>query len=261
MAQYNELETITRMIEGLERRLKSLETSGRLFASGIGQGGINVHDKGSIRVEDGGEVNIYDGGNLEVYGTSTKNGAIAVGTGGKVVADGPVSFSKSSTFGGNVTITGDLTVTGDVSIKSGLIKSNALKNQMSSSTTTKKASGFSISTSYSTKVSASLTAPSWATKAVVYASGSVEYTGNPVNPDTQLGRADTRISIDGSYSLGTIIHPAGVSDNSFGASLGLTEVVSNPGTITSTIQVGDREANHAVSSNSAVINVLAVFYR
>lgn len=260
MAQYNELQTITRMINGLESRIKDLETSGRLFASGIGAGGINVHNQGSIRVEDGGSVNIYDGGNLEVYGTSTNNGTIKIGTGGKVITDGPVSFSKSSTFGGNVSITGNLTVTGNLTIKSGLIKSNALKNQMSSATTTRSSSGYSISTSFSDKVSATLTAPSWATKAVVYVSGSAEYQSNPTNIEQQ-GVSDIRARIQGAYSQASTMQTVGSAEGYFGLSSGFTEVVTNPGTIDAAIQLGGREANYSRSGNTAVINMLAIYYR
>lgn len=258
MAQYNELQTITRMIDRLESRIKTIETSPRLFASGIGAGGINIHDQGSIRVEGGGSVNIYDGGNLEVYGDSKTNGTITVGSGGKVVSDGPVSFSKSSTFGGNVSITGSLTVTGNITIKSGLITSNALKNQMSSSRTQRKSTNFSITGSWSTKVSATLDAPSWASKAVVYLQGDV-YLENK-NTNTSL-RTYVRAGINGDYSKSYVPQTRGSADIYFGASAGHTYVVNNPGTISGTIQVGSGTTSSASSSNSAVVSMLAVYYR
>lgn len=257
MAQYNELETITRMINSLESRIKSLETSGRLFASGIGAGGINVHNKGTIRIEDGGSVNIYDGGNLEVYGTSTQTGTIKVGSGGKVIADGPVSFSKSSTFGGNVSITGNLTVRGNITIKSGLIKSNALKNQMSSATTTRSSRNFSISTDYVDKVSATLTAPSWATKALVYVSGDVYFNAG-------IGDARTpslRTRIQGTYSKATSALPIRAMETRNSGFTGTSHVINNPKTIDAAIQVKATTTAPANSANSSTINMIGIFYR
>lgn len=261
MSNYNQIETITRYLDSLESRIANLETSGRLLAAGIGAGGINVYDSGSITVKDGGSVNIHDGGSLEVYGTSSDLSTVNVGTGGKVISDGPVQFSKSSTFGGNVSITGNLTVTGNIDIKSGLIKSNALKNQMSGARNSSTSTNFSIGTSFTDRASATLTAPSWANTAVVYVAGSIQHISTGTSGGALLW-ADARAGINSSYSHDHVIAPLGSQELTYGTTVGYSRVVNNPGTIIGSVQA--RSTKGTISSNSynrAVVSVYVVFYR
>ena len=259
MTNYNQLQTVSRQIDMLEERIHALETSGRLFASGIGRGGVNVYDSGSIRVESGGSVDVYDGGNIEVYGSSTDPGEIRVGSGGTVVADGPVSFSKSSSFSGNVTISADLVIRGNLTIKGGIIKSNALKNQMSGARTSKSVSNFSVSTSYSDKASVTLTAPSWAKTAVVFISGSAQIQSNTTSVDRSIPYVRGRIT--STYSQGSVLPVVGSADDIYGGSFGVTSTISNPGKITGAIQLRANISSRALRSNKASINMFAIYYR
>lgn len=257
MTNYNQLQTVSRQIDMLEERIHALETSGRLFASGIGRGGVNVYDSGSIRVESGGSVDVYDGGNIEVYGSSTDPGEIRVGSGGTVVADGPVSFSKSSSFSGNVTISADLVIKGNLTIKKGIIKSNALKNQMSGARASKSTSNFSVSTKYTDKASVTLTAPSWAKTAVVFIGGITQVrqqSGAHINEYIR-GR------INSNYSQTTTLGYVGSSEVLSSGSFGFTDIISNPGKITGAIQVRASKGVYTSTSTRANINMFAIYYR
>lgn len=260
MTNYNQLQTVSRQIDMLEERIHALETSGRLFASGIGRGGVNVYDSGSIRVESGGSVDVYDGGNIEVYGSSTDPGEIRVGSGGTVVADGPVSFSKSSSFSGNVSISADLVIKGNLTIKNGIIKSNALKNQMSGARTSKSASNFSVSTSYSDKASVTLTAPSWAKTAVVFVGGTAQFESNTTNSD-QIAVPYVRGRIVSTYGQGSMLPAVGAYDTTFGGSFGTTTTISNPKTITGSIQLRSDISSRAHKNNKATVNMFVIYYR
>lgn len=261
MTDYNQIQTISRQLELLESRIKALETSGRLFASGIGAGGITVYKQGSIRVEGGGAaVNIYDGGNFEVYGTASDPGEVSVGSGGVVSASGPVTFKGKSSFGGNVSITGDLTVKGKIVLKDGIIKANALKNQMSSARDTESNSGFGVDGTYRDKASTTVTIPAWANKAFVYIAGSVH-----VRITSGDRRTYSRARIEDSYSQPAGISAVGGTDSDIGGSLGFSAVVSNSGdkakNITAGIQIGGGVNIGSNGSNSASAAMYAIFYR
>lgn len=261
MTNYNQIETITRYLDSLESRISNLETSGRLLAAGIGAGGINVYDSGSITVKDQGSVNIYDGGSLEIYGTSSDLSTITVGSGGKVISDGPVQFSKSSSFGGDVSITGNLTVTGNLTIKKGLIKSNALKNQMSGTRASNTSTNFSIGTSFTDRVSATISSPSWANTAVVYVAGAIQHRTEVTSGDALLW-ADARAGVNSSYSQDHVSTPLGSGDLTYGTTVGYSRVVSNPGTITGAVQArSTKKTIPADSYNRATISVYVIFYR
>ena len=260
MTNYNQLQTVSRQIDMLEERIHALETSGRLFASGIGRGGVNVYDSGSIRVESGGSVDVYDGGNIEVYGSSTDPGEIRVGSGGTVVADGPVSFSKSSSFSGNVTISADLVIKGNLTIKKGIIKSNALKNQMSGARTSKSASNFSVSTSYTDKASVTLTAPSWAKTAVVFVGGTAHVYADGADK-YKATIPYIRGRINSTYGQGSLLPAYGSYQGYHGGSFGVTSSISNPKTITGSVQLRTSQTNRANKSTRASVIMFAIYYR
>lgn len=262
MSNYNEVETITRYLDSLERRISTLETSERLLASGIGAGGISVYNRGSITVKDRGSVNIYDGGSLEIYGASDDLSTITVGSGGKVVSDGAVQFSKSSTFSGDVSITGNLTVTGNLNIKSGLIESNALKNQMSGVRRSATSTDFSIGTSFADKASVTATAPSWANTAIVHVSGSSRHVSSETDSSGNRYYADIRATINSTSSQDHMVGPAGTGDTEFGSTAGFSRVISSPSTIDASIQL--RSTRGTIPSNSfnrADVSMYVVFYR
>lgn len=94
MTTYNELTGVRSKLDELDVRLKTLETSGRLYAAGIsGSGGLVVHSGGSLTIENNGEIQVEGGGSVHVEsgGDISLSGSavMTVRDGGELLSDGP----------------------------------------------------------------------------------------------------------------------------------------------------------------------------
>ena len=76
----------------IERRLRALETAGRLTNASIGSGGLVVKDGGSIAIEGGGGLAVKGGGSIDIEG----GGGLAVKDGGSIVVEGGDGVELSS---------------------------------------------------------------------------------------------------------------------------------------------------------------------
>lgn len=108
----------------------------------------------------------------ELTGGSRTLTSASIGKGGlRVIKDGDIRIEG----------TGSLIIqTGNLVLGAGKIDGSALKSQLEPAYKTATASNLSLSTSWATKVSLTMTAPSWATSAVVQAYG----VGNLKNNDS-----------------------------------------------------------------------------
>ena len=136
----------------------------------------------------------------ELTGGSRTLTSASIGKGGlRVIKDGDIRIEG----------TGSLIIqTGNLVLGAGKIDGAALKSQLEPAYKTATASNLSLSTSWATKVSLTLTAPSWATSAVVQAYG----VGNLKNNDSSANfnwNGGIRVQVAGDTSL----DPALVSVN------------------------------------------------
>ena len=128
----------------------------------------------------------------ELTGGSRTLTSASIGKGGlRVIKDGDIRIEG----------TGSLIIqTGNLVLGAGKIDGAALKSQLEPAYKTATASNLSLSTSWATKVSLTLTAPSWATSAVVQAYG----VGNLKNNDSSANfnwNGGIRVQVAGDTSL------------------------------------------------------------
>lgn len=67
MTKYTEDPSLVKIIDDLQRRLRTLETANRLASASITGGGtLSIRDGGGLHLEDGGSITVDDGGDVNV---------------------------------------------------------------------------------------------------------------------------------------------------------------------------------------------------
>lgn len=205
---YNEFPNINQRMADLTRRVREQETAPRLYAAGIGAGGLTVNKGGSIHVR-GGDINALTGGDVVVG----SGGTINVLDSGQIVSEGAAAFQGSAQLKGNTTITGDLSIQGDLTFPAGKLDGSFLANQFS--TTSYTASGRTYSGSFTgekTIITQNVSVPSWADYMYVMMSGVASLVG--ANQGGVARGFIVRLFADTAKSAGgpmTIFSPSGGS--------------------------------------------------
>lgn len=155
---YNEFPNINQRMLDLTRRVREQETAPRLYAAGIGGGGLTVNKGGSIHVR-GGDINAMTGGDVVVG----SGGSINVLENGQIVSEGAAKFSGTSQFKGNTRIDGSLSIQGSVKFPDGKLDGTLLKNQFSATSHSVSRQSYSGAfTGDKTVITKSISIPSWA---------------------------------------------------------------------------------------------------
>lgn len=170
MTEYNEFPNLVQRLNTLTRRVREQETAPRLYAVGVGKGGLRVYDRGKVSIRDGGDINIMEGGDVTVGA----GGSINILSGGQIVSQGSAQFSGAARMGGNTRINGNLNINGNVSFPDGKLDGAFLQGQFDSVDRTGSSNGFNANYSNTerTIISLSVTVPTWATSMFAMMSGS-----------------------------------------------------------------------------------------
>lgn len=258
MAQYNDVRSLLDKVTGLERRMLSLETASRVENASVGSGGINIRDGGSLTFREGGELIIGDSSSINVHG-----GSLNISGNGELIVDGPARFNSTTTLNNTTTFGGQLNITsGSLVLPSGSISNNALAEQLEVKYSRNTASNFGVTTSWATKVSTTIAAPSWATSAAVMSQVFIfaRYTGQG-NYGIQVGGSCAGTNMPANAST------LGTNEQGRFGNIGRgvwSNIVNNPSGNLSFTGTAITDRNNEMPTNSqswAEIVALAVFMR
>lgn len=190
-------------------------------------------------------------GSRRLSAATISEGGLTVGDGGGIDIVG----------GGSLTIT-----EGDLILGEGMIEGEALKNQISGSQTRNTASSFGVTnTGWQNKASASVSVPSWATSALVIATGMVKARVN-INGEGEDSDLNVRVNIAGDAGGEMSTFPVGAGGQNYDSATSATwsATIDNPGS--SFTVAAQARAARAVwypsnSANRAAINALVIFLR
>lgn len=175
MATYNDARKLQDRLTDLERRMLTVETASRMESATMSGGDLTVFDGGVINLQNGGELVVEDSGEINLYG-----GNLTIRGTGAMTVDGTAEFRSTTNLSGNTTFGGALNITsGSLSLPTGSISSDALAEQLEIKYTSGTRTNFGLTTSTSTLVTNTISAPSWATRASVFMTGFMiaAYTG------------------------------------------------------------------------------------
>lgn len=258
MATYNDARKIQDRINNLERRMLSIETASRMESATMSGGDLTVFDGGAINLRDGGELDVESDGSINIYG-----GNLVVRGTGTMTVDGTAEFRSTTSLSGNTTFGGALNITsGSLSLPTGSISNDALKEQLDIKYTSGTNGAFGLTTTTTTLITNTISAPSWATSASVFVSGYMfaKYTG----VGTYSAYLSTNCAGSVSPNTSTVLrwNEKGVFGNT--GKLTWSQNVSNVGsTITTTLR-GRAARNGEMESSGdsyAILETLVFFMR
>lgn len=170
---YNEFPNINQRMSDLTRRVRDQETAPRLYAAGIGAGGLTVNKGGSIHLR-GGDINALTGGDVSVG----SGGTINVLDSGQIVSEGAANFKGSAQLKGNTRIDGNLSIQGNVTFPDGKLDGSFLTDQFTTNSYSVANRSYSGSfTGNKDIITQSVSVPSWADYMYVMMSGVASLTG------------------------------------------------------------------------------------
>lgn len=206
----NEFPNIMQRLDQLTRRVRSQETAPRLYAAGIGAGGIRVYNGGSVNVRDGGDINILEGGDTNIG----DGGKINISAGGKIVSDGPAIFSGAARIMGDTEITGTLSIQKNVTFPDGKLDGSLLASQFEVRADTDRKSDLSGNyTGWRTHINSAIAVPSWANDMYTLMTGTGYISGS--DPRQKRGYA-IKIGLNGNKSDEGILSQYGAGDSRAG---------------------------------------------
>lgn len=190
---------------------------------------------------------------IELMGGARTLSSASIGSGGLRVLDG-----------GSITIEGSGSLhieTGDLILGAGKIQGSALASQLSSGYDSATASNFAVSTSWATKASRTITAPSWATTMLIHAYATANLTANGNDKHYDLN-ADMRLSIAGRISQEIVLPVFGASGKATGSLAHAAEVPA-AGTASVMLQLRSHNTDvyRAATSQQARISIVTLYMR
>ncbi len=220
-----------------------------------------------IRRLEGIVAEVVKGSPLRQAGLGVAPGRLEVS--GDLLVSGAAAFTGDTTIGGSLDVSGSAEVTGTLTIVEGnlvlgdgMIEGAALANQLVARGAAHSTSAFASNASgWNTLATATITdVPSWATAAVVMATGTLQL----VDAITGLAVVDARVGIAGGYGA-PIMAPASPGANATvsTATISHTRVFAPGASIACVIQAQpSNPANFpAHVGNAASVNVVALLLR
>lgn len=260
MANYNDARQVQDKLTELERRMRAVETVSRVESASVGEGGISVYEGGTVDFIDGGELRVLDGGSINIHG-----GALNIQGTGNMVVDGTAEFRNTTSLKGNTTFGGSLDInSGSLVLPSGSISDSALDEQLEIKyDRSARVGGWGLpSTSWTTIQTASVSAPSWATRASVMMQGAfIAESPGPGQNGAQAGGVCAGSTVD-PVKTTLAFNENGVLGNIGRVSWSTS--LSNPsGTISCSIRGKANVSNEMKTSSSSWVEVtmIAIFMR